>query len=292
MNYRTIAKLWVPPIAVGAVRSIRRWIRQKPPVPDWEYVAEVWTDNDPRSTGWLDDSVAATQRQKWSDFQRSLKGTGPLGISHEAHVGREITSLDYSAHNIIMTFAYVLARAAHRRETLSILDWGGGLGHYALIARALLAEVAIDYFVHDVPALCAAGREIMPDLTFTSDEATTFVRRYDLVFASSSLHYVQDWKAQMTKLAAAAQDWLYLTRVPTVRATPSFVIVQRPQAYGYDKDYISWVLNRDDLLAHAQSSGLIPEREFLVEECPVIAGAPEQCAGFGMLFRTATRNSG
>jgi hypothetical protein len=33
------------------------------------------------------------------------------------------------AHNAAMTLGYVLARAASATGTLSVLDWGGGLGH-------------------------------------------------------------------------------------------------------------------------------------------------------------------
>ncbi len=280
-RYREIAKSLLPPIAVAAARHLRGGGNQTPATPEWEYVADHWPDNDPRGVGWLHDSIAATQRAKWADFERSVGGPGPLGVAHEASYS---SSQDYSAHNTMMSFAYVLARAAHNRDKLSILDWGGGLGHYAMIARAILPEVALDYVVHDLPSLCSAGRELCPDVTFSSEETATFARRYDLVFASSSLQYVPHWRRQMTMLAAASERWLYLTRLPTVSSVPSFVVVQRPGRYGYDTEYIGWVFNRDELYMHARSRNLILDREFLVAERPGIAGAPEQCECRGLLF--------
>jgi hypothetical protein len=52
-----------------------------------------------------------------------------------------------------MTFGYVLVRAAYDKARTSVLDWGGSLGHYALMARALLPELPIDVTVKDLPEL-------------------------------------------------------------------------------------------------------------------------------------------
>jgi putative methyltransferase (TIGR04325 family) len=302
LDYREFVRQVTPPIVLSAVRRWRQRARPVPAVPptlgaaptapvaapilvrqpEWEYVPEGWRDADPRAAGWLHDSIVATQRAKWADVVRSFAGPGPLGIAHEA---REITPHNYSAHNLTMSFAYVLARAARQAERLAVLDWGGGLGHYALVARAVLPEVAVDYVVHDLPGLCTAGRELLPSVAFSDDEAATFARQYDLVFASSSLQYARDWRLQMAKLASAARHWLFLTRLPTVATAPSFVVVQRPKAYGYDTEYISWMFNRGEMLAHAASCGLRLEREFLVDESPAVAGAPERSDGRGLLFR-------
>jgi putative methyltransferase (TIGR04325 family) len=281
-RYREIAKLLVPSIAVAAIRRLQGGGPSTRAAPEWEYVADNWPDNDPRAAGWLHDSIVAAQLKKWTDFERSVRTPRPLGVAHEA---QNLSFQDYSAHNTIMCFAYVLARAAHNCDTISILDWGGGLGHYPLIARAILPEVALEYVIHDLPNLCAAGRELCPGVTFSSEERTTFAQRYYLVFASSSLQYAQHWRTQMTMLARASERWLYLTRLPTVSSAPSFVAVQRPGLYGYNTEYIGWVLNRDELYMHARSCNLILEREFLVDERPVIAGAPEQCEYRGLLFR-------
>src|SRR6185312_968902 len=102
--------------------------------------------------------------------------------------------IDVSAHNTVMTFAYLLGRiAAERREgTPSVLDWGGGLGHYYQYARTLYPTTEFEYWIKDLPELCAVGGPRNPGAHFTSDETQALGRRYDLVFASSSLHYARD----------------------------------------------------------------------------------------------------
>ena len=115
-------------------------------------------------------------------------GYAPLGQSHE---GEADAPVDHATHNTILSFGYALARAAHDRRGLSILDWGGGLGHYYVYARALMPTL-LDYVVKDLPGLCAAGASLLPEVTFLSEENVALRRSYDFVFASSSLHYARD----------------------------------------------------------------------------------------------------
>ena len=107
-----------------------------------------------------------------------------------------------------MTFGYVLARAAWNRKHLSMLDWGGGIGHYCLYAQALLPDLELDYHCRDLPNLVRAGRSTLPSATFYADEGEALARQYDLVVASSSLHYSPDWRLVLGRLAAATTGYL------------------------------------------------------------------------------------
>src|SRR5262249_44788363 len=153
-----------------------------------------------------------------------------------------------AAQSLIVAFAYVLARAAHGRDRISLLDWGGGIGHYYAIARAVLPEIELDYHCRDLPLLAARGRALLPQARFHDDDSC-LERRYDLVVASSSLQYGEDWRGTLAGLARATSDFLYVTRVPLAVQVPSFVVIQRAQRHGYGTEYLGWVLNRDELLA-------------------------------------------
>ncbi|HYF06883.1 MAG TPA: methyltransferase, TIGR04325 family, partial [Acetobacteraceae bacterium] len=251
--------------------------------PEWEHVPEGWRADDPRRLGWNHPSVAETQRRKWPGFLETLQGTRPLGIYHEA---ARIGSEDPAAHNFVLAFAYVLARAAAGRNAVSVLDWGGGIGHYAAIARAVLPEVRLDYTVLDLPDLCATGRELLPDVRFVSDAGAWSSRRYDLVFASGALQYADDWRAVLNAFAAASARWVFLSRTPFVEEAPGFVVVQRPHsAGGYRTEYLSRVFNRPELLAAAAEADLELEREFLmVGERVAAVGAPAPFEYRGFLF--------
>jgi putative methyltransferase (TIGR04325 family) len=250
--------------------------------PEWEYCPEGWRTLDPRIKGWNVEAVVEAQKRTWPEFVRLVESRGPLGINHTDLVP---SARSHIAHNLVLSFGYVLARAAHGKDTVSFLDWGGGIGHYAVFARALLPDARVEYFCKDVPLLCAGGREVLPDATFFEREEDARGRSYDLAMASGSLHYSQDWRATLGLLAGVTERYVYVTRLPVVREAASFVVVQRPYGCGYDTEYLGWFLNRDEFLAGARQAGLELEREFLIDERPKVHHAPEQAEYGGFLFR-------
>lgn len=184
--------------------------------PEWEYVPDGFA----RPTrGWDVAAVEAAYRRRWPEFVAATTGTGPLGVAHEVPLGQSVVRDDPSWHNAVMTFGYVLARAARGRDQLSLLDWGGGPGHYAVLARALVPETQLEYHSRDLPRLAALGRELLPEGTFHDDDAC-LERTYDLVVASDSLQYARDVALLLKRLAAAANPWLYVAMLPVARVAP------------------------------------------------------------------------
>lgn len=236
--------------------------------PEWEYVPEGWLRP---VKGWNVDAVARAYREKWPAYLEAIDAPNPLGVHHETAT---VTRGDAGAHNVLVSFAYVLALAAHTRDEISVLDWGGGLGHYYALARSVLAGVELDYHVKETPAVCAQGREVAPQVTFHEDESC-LSRRYDLVLASSSLQYEQDWQTLFERLAGATEHYLYVARLPVALTSGPFVVLQRAHAYGYETEYLGWVVNRPELLERAAGSGLGLAREFLVGAWFQADGAPE-----------------
>jgi putative methyltransferase (TIGR04325 family) len=247
---------------------------------EWEFVPEGWE----RSTrGWDAPSIVSAYRRRWPEFAEAVAGTEPLGVAHEVPEGRHVVNHDPGWHNVVMTFGYVLSRAA-RGTTMSLLDWGGGPGHYALLARALLPEVDVDYHSRDLASLAALGRELLPWGTFHADDRC-FDRTYELVLASESLQYARDLPGKLVQLGSSAAPWLFVAPLPIARESPSFVVLQRPDSYGYDTEYLGWVVNRDELLRAASDAGLTLEREFLAPGIIDAPGAPEPGHLHSFLFR-------
>lgn len=254
--------------------------------PEWEYLPEGWARaaSDPRVKGWDVEDVAAAYREKWPRFLRAIEGARPLGVNHEVAAGEDVTCEDAAAHNLLVTFAYVATLAAHGKQRLTILDWGGGLGHYGAIARAVL-PVDIDYHCREVAQIVAVAREFGAAGRFVSDDSWAD-RNYDLVMASSSLQYAEDWRARLAELAAVCTGYLYVTRLPYAHSAPSFHVLQSAYRYGYGTAYIGWVVNREELLDYAAELELGLEREFVIDAWLSAAGAPENPVGHrGFLFR-------
>jgi putative methyltransferase (TIGR04325 family) len=296
-------KWWVkaltPPIVVIGVKGALRRLgliadaqssapSDETPVerPEFEHVPEGW---ERRVSGWDGGTVAEAYLAKWPEWVKALEGAGPLGVYHEARAGEPLGRDDVAAHNMLVSFAYVLARAAHGRQRLAVLDWGGGLGHYAVLARAVLPEVELDWHCREVPTVTRAGAEANPGVTFHSDDACLDAS-YDLVLASGSLQYAEDWASLLGGLGRATRGFLFVTRLPVAIEAPSFVVLQRASAYGYDTEYSGWVLSRAEVLAEASRAGLELERELLLDAWLSAAGAPEDPIGHrGFLFRPAVR---
>jgi putative methyltransferase (TIGR04325 family) len=260
--------------------------RNDPTLPEWEYVPEGWQRQmvDEGITGWASSRVAESYRTKWPSFVQAV-GSGLLGIDHEVLAGEPIQNGDLAAHNTLLTFGYVLARVSRNKERISILDWGGATGHYFVVAKVLVPEVTLFYHCREVPEVCAVGRELSPEVRFHEDD-TCLRERYDLVLASSSLQYSEHWQQTFRALSSAARDYFYVTRVPISFHAESFVVLQRAYAYGYETEYLSWVINREALLAEAAASNIELVNEFLVTGGFEAKGAPETPVyDRGFLFR-------
>jgi len=281
MTTKELIRMLTPPLFIRLAKFLRAG--SNCPI-EWEYVPEgfAYSQTHPEVKGWNVSDVLATYKEKWPRFVSMVQGTEPLGVTHESEL---TTSMDIIGHNTIMSFAYALTLAARHKDRLFVLDWGGGIGHYYLLAKALLPGVEIEYHCKDVPILCEHGAQLFPQQYFYTD-MSCFKRRFDLVLASCSLHYTEDWRTLLQRLAGATGDYLYVANLPTVQQCSSFVFIQRPYRYGYNTEYLAWCLNRMEFLDAAERSGLDLLREFVYGHQPLIKSAPEQNVYRGFLFRS------
>jgi putative methyltransferase (TIGR04325 family) len=295
-----IVKGLVPPYLWAVLKALRARVRPRPQPrpaprqpapepepapaptpPEWEYIPEGWSR---QAGGWDVEAVAQAYREKWPSFLEAVAGPGPLGVAHEVPAGVKVPRDDIDMQQTVLAFGYALALAARGGDSVSMLDWGGGPGHYAVLARALVPEIELEYWSKDVPVLAALGRELLPQEHFVDDDSC-LDRRYDLVLASGSLQYAENWQDMVARLAGATGRYLYITRLPTAIEGDSFVVMQRAHRYGYDTEYLGWVLNREALLAAASAAGLELEREFILPAWLSAPGGSEDPIGHrGFLF--------
>jgi putative methyltransferase (TIGR04325 family) len=268
----------LPPFVLAGIRRVRR-----PAVaPVLEYAPCGWdTPIENNNHGWDNEKVVQAEAAKWGDFRRNVEGQGPLGFSHE---DTDLTiTRNVSFHNIHLSYAYVLSLAAQGRNEISVLDWGGGLGHYYLLGKALLPDVRLNYHVREVPRMCEQGKALCPDVTFHPDD-DCLNRKYDLVMINGSLGYFKDWKDVLGHLCGSVGKYMFLTRVLVVQRVPTFVALQRTQVYDYNSDMLTQVFSEAEVLNLIKDHGLQIVREFVVGDGPTIVGAPEQCRDCGWLL--------
>jgi putative methyltransferase (TIGR04325 family) len=287
---RLIWNLTPPLLRPGARRARHAIARFAPAMRRWDYAPEGWIAR-ARPRGWDVEPVVDAYDGKLPAFREATEGSGPLAISTSPASQTGEATVEHQS--TILAFAYALALAGRKSDRVSVLDWGGGLGFYYLLARALLPrDVEIDYHCKELPAICERGRERLPQVHFHDDERCVD-RRYDLVLASSALQYSEDWTGLLARLAGAAAGYLYLARMPVVTDSASFVVLQRLYAPGIGAarvgtESLAWVLNRDELIASAERSGMRLVREFASDDrSPIHGGAPAQYVTRGFLLRAA-----
>jgi putative methyltransferase (TIGR04325 family) len=269
--------LFIPPVVFKGVHYIQAIFRK----PTLEYAPEGWQtslDNG-QNQGWSVDSVVAAERAKWDAFCHNLQGPGPLGFSHEHNDLSVVRNPNF--HNVHISFAYVLSLAAHKKDRVSVLDWGGALGHYYRVAKAVLPDVAIDYHVKEVPLMARAGKQLNPEVHWYDDE-DCLNKHYDLIMMNGSIGYLEDWADVLHRIAGSVKEYLFLFRLPVVQHSPSFISIERL----YHSQMLHQQLNQTELLETVKEIGLTPMREFVIGDRPFIKGAPEQCELRGWLFRS------
>jgi putative methyltransferase (TIGR04325 family) len=280
MDYKYIIKQFLPPIIANATKNLLL----KDKLPEREYTPSGWSAKN-KIRGWDHQSIVDAQRKRWPAFVRSLEGTTPLTV--ETEVSPELVKQDLRAHNRSMCFGYVLALASREKQELSILDWGGGAGHFYLVSKALLSNAKIHYTCFDTPPLCNLGKELLPEVDFSDNPDYIFKKKYDLVFVSGSLQYFENWQEILHKLAKTTRGYLYLTRLRIINKAPSYVTLQRAfetEEYGYDTEYYGWVLNRQEFLKNVERTGMRLVREFYLGQASWVFNAPEQSESLGFLF--------
>lgn len=284
-DLKKIVKLLLPPIVAQPLARLRT-----PNPKDYvlEYAPDAWdamqAPSAEQTNGWNAANVAETERVKWDAFCRNLEGAGPLGFAHE-HPDMEVTRF-VPFHNVHITYAYVLALTAHRQDSISVLDWGGALGHYYQIGKAVLPDVNIEFHCKEVPKLAEVGRLLNPDVHWYADESC-LERSYDLVMMNGSLQYSPDWQATLRRLSACANQYFFLTRLAVVENSPSFPARQRV----YGTEMIHLQLNQAEVLEVARNAGLELFREVVVGDRPYVHGAPEQCELRGWIFKAPPRDN-
>ena len=267
MTFRRIIKPIVPPVLWNIGKDVKRRLVRS--VDHYAYAPDGWNTPLPAGNG---------NEAYWSNF-----------IAHEEALCQQLIARVRANHPILppdgesvkyMAFGYVLALASRGKNTLSVIDYGGNLGEYCWIGKALVPGVELDYHCKELPAIAAAGRRLNPEVIWHTDD-TCLAGSYDLVMFSSSLPYVQDWKDVLQRAASATRDCLLLSAIPSVRAVPTYVITQRTGGV----TNLQYLLNRSEIIDTVQRAGLRLVREWTMSSHPPVANAPEQPTSAGWLFR-------
>lgn len=231
----------------------------------FEYAPDGWATRVPDPDEFWS-SFLPQERAMYEELTARIRaGQSPLATQSDEHVK-------------YLTYAFGLALAARERSTMSVLDYGGNLGEYYWIGRAVVPGIELDYHCKELPGVAAAGEVLNPDVTWHTDDSC-LNRTYDMVMLCSTLECVPHWRETLRDAAAAAQRYLFIPAVSTVTTVPSFVGRQRTGG----RTHLLNLLNRAELTTIIEDGGLQLQQEFAIGGHPMIANAPEQPRRTGWL---------
>ncbi len=265
-------KALLPPIFLTLFRFFRQALGKEPAT--LTFMAE---GQEPpphsRESGYDSLRLIALERRERGPLIRRLSRGLPLTIEPT------VTDDPRDLLNSYMTFGYVLALAARRKDSLRILDYGGCLGEYYWIGRTLLPNVELDYHCKELPAMADEGAKLNPAVVWHRDDSCLF-GSYDLVMFSGSLQYLTDWRYTLGRAADCTGAYLFLANIPALFRSPTYLALQRLE----NTSLFPWQLNREEVFEFARDKGLFLASEFDMGEHPLIARAPEQPVYRGWLF--------
>jgi len=274
-----ILRLIVPPIIPRIAFALKNGFSS----PILEYAPDGWETKleSDAEQGWNTDGVVRIAATRWKNYCSNLRGSNPLGFSHEHDDHSVIRDADF--HNVHMSFAYMVALAAIGKQHVRVLDYGGGLGQYYKLARALYPDLIFDYHVKEVERMAAKGAELNNDICWHINDSC-LDSAYDLVMMTGSIPYIRDWKLLIPKLLEASDPYFSLFRIPVVEDAPTFVVIQRI----YGSKMLHQVLNQSELLGVVHENGFERVREMIIGDSPYIKGAPAKCEIKAWLFKRST----
>ena len=195
------------------------------------------------------------------------------------HAGAPLLYDDSQEHPKYALYAYVLALAARDRSRVTVLDYGGNLGDYYWLGRALVPGIDLDYHCKELPHIAEAGRLVSPDVTWHTDDAC-LDGSHDLVMFSSSIQCLRNWQEVLGRAARGTRGYLLLSDVAAVQNVPTYVATTRSRG----QTHLQVQINRQEIIRTAAASGLRLVREFPMGAHPPIVNAPEQPICIGWLF--------
>ena len=137
-------------------------------------------------------------------------------------------------------------------KTERILDFGGGLGiDYLRTINSQANGETYYYHIVENEVMCRHGnrlfdrdRNIFFHLSIPTD------CKFDIIYSSSSVQYVEDWKGIITQFSSVSTQYLLLTDLPA-GDVPTFATAQNY----YDSKIPSWFFNLSEFIEHTVSQG-------------------------------------
>ena len=160
----------------------------------WEGIFDQFPESDPE---------LVFESEQWVNRQQS-----PINNDEEETI---------STHTLIHEYplAPIVAQLASELDNpLKILDFGGGAGSSFLpLIRSLPEPGVVEFHVVESSAICQRGRAIYNNFKniYFHQSLPRRIKKFDLVHAAASLHYISDWRYMIAKFSEYEPYYIMLS---------------------------------------------------------------------------------
>jgi putative methyltransferase (TIGR04325 family) len=216
----------LPPIFQNALRRIIATVKGRP-----TYEPIVYSSAD---------ACPAVSDGVWSSVEW-LTHVETDGRRELAYKGK-----DLNIHQLALVTAAVASLRNREGASISILDFGGGVGLYFNLVQTTLRTLGIQsrYAVVDTHSSCEVGRRVNRDelnLRFFDlyqsglNQAHDFLGVVDVCNVSSTLHYCLNWRDTLEDIIKLFPKLICISRAPTPdkASQEGYVIQHITTKYGY-----------------------------------------------------------
>ena len=154
----------------------------------------------------------------------------------------------------LLPFLAVMTAENSKDNKVTILDFGGGLGAtYISVTAACSNRQIIDYHIVESNTICQAGEKY-----FKNDSRIQFydhlpdnIQAADIIYLSSSIQYIEDWKAFLKEIAKYDSRYILLADLPAGEI-PTYATVQNY----YESKIPYWFFNINEVIDTMASMNL------------------------------------
>lgn len=222
-----VVKELVPPIVLDAVRKARGHHYK------WQGVYRSFDEVPVRGRGYSDPRYIAAIRDHLNDSRTQAQGF--------PHISGAVLN-----EEALLPF-FVAAIAPQQPGPMSILDFGGGLGHcYEMLRQSLTSTIDVDYHVVDLKSSADEGPAVFPgDRSIHFHEAIpTTLQNLDIVYMRGVLSYVADYVAVIKALCATRPKWILILNLPAGK----FQTFVSAQIHYFGSTVAHWFFNLEEIL--------------------------------------------
>jgi putative methyltransferase (TIGR04325 family) len=167
--------------------------------------------------------------------------------------------------------AFLEGVASSNKNTIRVIDVGGGLGQYFFLLEKLAPSIQFEWVILETTALCELAKSVAPtkkNIGWISSLADT-QGTFDIALLSSVIQYVESPFHLLDDLMKVAK-FLILNRLPLTSSRNQKICIQRPGFFESKGSYPVNILAEDEVITYFEARGKILSRWLVPQDVAVV----------------------